>query len=245
MLRQSSSRSHRSKKLRPSHTLQAFLLFAVSVWIVYQLTRSYGKQRVVAVETDGEPARRWLGRKGFVSLANGHASVHDIVGAGGGSDVGRVAAGSLDDHSSQAGDEEDQEADGDDGADSDADDVGGGLATDEEDDTDFLYQSDSNEDEPKTAQGQAQNGPNMTVVPSPVNATDTAQDGVAVLPVNATGRAADGSALKNNNSSSADLSLRERGTAGDVANNGSPGENKRLQTYKNGTADSVAEHGIP
>ncbi|CAL4927570.1 unnamed protein product [Urochloa decumbens] len=254
MLRQSPSRSHRSKKLRPSHTLQAFLLVAVAVWIVYQLTRSYDRQRVVAVEADGGPARRWLGRKGFVD---------DIVGAGDGSDVGRGAADSSDDRSSQAGDDEDQEADGDDGVDSDADDVGGGLAADEEeDDTDFQSQGGSDEDELKTAQGQAQNGLNMTVDPSPLNATDTVQGGAAVIPLNATGLAADGtaltlggSALNNSTSSSADGALHDRGTAGDVANrllvnNGSlPGENQSLQINKNATGDatgdSVAGHGIP
>ncbi|CAL4936192.1 unnamed protein product [Urochloa decumbens] len=254
MLRQSSSRSHRSKKLRPSHTLQAFLLVAVAVWIVYQLTRSYGRQRVVAVEADGGgPARRWLGRKGFVD---------DIVSARDGRDVGRGAADSWEDRSSQAGDgddNEDQEAGEDDGVDSDADDVGGRLAADEEDDDmDFQSQGGSDEDELKTMQGQAQNGLNMTVDPSPLNATDTMQGGAAVIPLNATGHAADGSALTlggsalKNTSSSADLSLRGRGTAGDVANrllanNRSPhGENQRqLQINKNGTADSVAGHGIP
>ncbi|RCV40674.1 hypothetical protein SEVIR_9G073000v4 [Setaria viridis] len=264
MLRQSPSRSNnRSKKLRPSHTLEAFLLVAVGVWIAYQVMRSYGKQRVVAVETDvdadGKPARRWLGRKGFVGFAAGQASADDdIVGIGDGSDfVGRGAAGSSDDRLSQArdaGDEEDQEAGEDDGVDSDADDVAE-AADEEEDGTDFLSQSGNDEEEMETAQGQAQNGINMTVVP-PVNATDTVQDGGAVLPANATGGAADGTALTSsgyplkNNNSSADLSSRDRGAAGDasnklLANNGSsPGENHSLQINKNETAGSVAGHGI-
>ncbi|CAN6291712.1 unnamed protein product [Urochloa humidicola] len=231
MLRPSSSRSHRSKKLRPSHTLQAFLLVAVGVWIAYQLTRSYGRQRVVAVETDGEPERRWLGRKGFVE---------DIVGA----------AGSSDDRSSQAGDagdDEDQEADGDDGVDPDADDVGGGLAADEEeDDTDFQSQGGSDENELKMktaqAQAQAQNGLNMTIVPQ-VNATVTVQDGGgAVLPVNATGGVADGAALTsgdsalNNSISADDLSLHDNGS--------SSGGNQSLLINKNETSHSVAEHVI-
>ncbi|CAN6297626.1 unnamed protein product [Urochloa humidicola] len=235
MLRQSSSRTHRNKKLRPSHSLQAVLLVAVGVWIAYQLTRSYGRQRVVAVETDGEPERRLLGRKGFVD---------GIVGVGGGgSDVGRGTAGTSDDRSSQAGeagDEEDQEADGDDGVDSDVD--AAGLAADEEeDDPDFLSESGRGDDELETAQGQAQNGLNMTVVPQ-VNATDSVQDGAAVLPVNATGGVADGAALTSggsalkNNISSDDQSLHDSGS--------SPGENQSLQINKNGTAHSVAEHVI-
>jgi hypothetical protein len=244
MLRQSPSRSNRSKKLRPSHTLEAFLLVAVGVWIVYQVTRSYGKQPVVAVETggdDGQPARRWLGRKGFVGFAAGQASADDdIVAARDWS-----AAAASDDplnRAGDAGDEEDQEAGEDDGVDSDADEVAGDLAADEEeDDTDFLTQSGSSEDELKTAQGQGQNGVNMTVVP-PVNATDTVQDGGAVLLTNATGGAAGGAALTNN--SSADLSSRDRGAAGDVANIGSPGESQSLQINKNKTADSVEGHGI-
>ncbi|KAF8768953.1 hypothetical protein HU200_007095 [Digitaria exilis] len=228
MLRQSPSRSHRSKKLRPSQSLQAFLLVAVGVWIVYQLTRSYGKQRVVVVDTDigdGEPARRWLGRKGFVD---------DIAGLRDGSD----------DPLSQVGDDDDEEegqeeADEGDGVDSDADDVGGGLAVDEEeDDTDSLSESSNNEDELKTAQGQAQNGLNTSFVP-PVNTTDTVQDGGAALLVNGTGGAEDGTGLtlsgyplKNNTGDVGNKML---------SNSGSPGENQSLQINKNGTADSVAE----
>ncbi|XP_006651857.2 uncharacterized protein LOC102704047 [Oryza brachyantha] len=88
MLRQSSSRCHRSKKLRPKHGLQIFLLVAVSVWLMYQLTHSYNNRRraVVAVENaatadmDGEvtPTRRRLGRKGLVDFAGD--GVGEIVG---------------------------------------------------------------------------------------------------------------------------------------------------------------------
>uniref|UniRef100_A0A0D9VZJ2 Uncharacterized protein n=1 Tax=Leersia perrieri TaxID=77586 RepID=A0A0D9VZJ2_9ORYZ len=75
------SRTHRSKKFRPKHGLQIFLLVAVSVWLVYQLTRSYINRRsAVAVENaaaaagavDGEETPstwRRLGRKGFVDFA--------------------------------------------------------------------------------------------------------------------------------------------------------------------------------
>ncbi|OEL38259.1 hypothetical protein BAE44_0000721 [Dichanthelium oligosanthes] len=263
MLRQSSSRSHRSKKLRPSHTLQAVLLVAVSVWIVYQLTRSYGKQRGAAVEADGndgEPARRRLGRKGFVVFGVGQASVDGIAGVGGRSDVGRDD--SFDDPLSTArdgeGDEEDQEADEDDGVNSDdAGDADDGLAADEEDDDrDLQSQNGSgSEDELKTAHLETQDGLNISMVP-PVNTTDTVQNGVG-LPVNATGGAADGTALNLNgsalkNTSSVDLSsLHERGTADDAAkklpaNGGwSAGDNQDLQISKNGTADSVvAGQGI-
>ncbi|RLN42420.1 uncharacterized protein C2845_PM01G26750 [Panicum miliaceum] len=252
MLRQSSSRSHRSKKLRPSHGLQVFLFVAVGIWIVYQLTHSYGKRQVVVVETDGNgggAARRRLGRKGSVDFAADQAFV------GGGSDLGR-GADSADDPSSMAGDgneEDDQEAGEDDGVDSDAYD---GLAADEEDDDrDLQSQNGSSEDELKAAQGESQNRLNTSIVP-PVNSTDTLQGGVAVLLANATGRAADGTALTLGgsalkNASSVDLSsLHARGTAGDIgnkllANSGSPGENQNnLQINKNGTADSVAGHGI-
>ncbi|KAF8709916.1 hypothetical protein HU200_029634 [Digitaria exilis] len=236
MLRQSPSRSHRSKKLRPSQSLQAFLLLAVGVWIVYQLTRSYGKQRVVVVDTDGddgEPARRWLGRKGFVDFAAGQASGDDIAGVRDGSD----------DPLSQAGDDDDEdqeEADEDDGVDSDADEMGGGLAVDEEeDDKDSLSERSSNEDELKMAQGQAQNGLSTSFVP-PVNTTATVQDGGAALLVNGTGGAEDGTGL----TSSGYYPLKNN--TGDVgnkmlSNSGSPGENQSLQINKNGTADSVAE----
>ncbi|PUZ36821.1 hypothetical protein GQ55_9G067800 [Panicum hallii var. hallii] len=256
MLRQSSSRSHRSKKLRPSHSLQVFLFVAVGIWIVYQLTHSYGKRRVVAVETDGrggELARRRLGRKGSVDFAAGQASLDDIVGVGDGSDLGR-GADSSDDPLSKSGDDEDddpEEAGEDDGVDSDAED---GLAADEDyDDRDLQSQNGSGEDEVKTAHGEPQNRLSTSIVP-PVNATDTAQGGVAVLLANATGRAADGTALTLNgsapkNTSSVDLSsLHARETAGDIghkvqANSGSPGENQNLQIDKNGTPDSVAGHG--
>ena len=144
MLRQSSGRSHRSKKLRASHSFQAFLLVAVAIWIVYQLTHSYGERRPVSVETgrsDAEPSRRRLGRKGFVHFA-GHASVDGIAGAG----------ESSDDPLSKAGDEEDREGDEDDGDVDDADD-GLAVAADEEDDgIDFQSQDGSREDDPKAVQ---------------------------------------------------------------------------------------------
>ncbi|KAG2534912.1 uncharacterized protein LOC120689945 isoform X2 [Panicum virgatum] len=256
MLRPSSSRSHRSKKLRPSHGLQVFLFVAVGIWIVYQLTHSYGKRRVVTVETDGiggEPARRRLGTKGSVDFAAGQASVGDVAGVGDGSDAGR-GADSSDDPSSKAGDgdeeDDDQEVDEDDGVDSDAED---GLAADEEeDDRDLQSQDGSSEDELKTAHGETQKGLNTSIVP-PVNATDTLQGGVAVLLANATGRTADGTTLTAlKNPATVDLSsLHARGTAGDIienkplANIGSSGENRNLHINKNGAAaDTVAGYGI-
>ena len=263
MLRPSSSRSHRSKNLRPSHGLQVFLFVAVGIWIVYQLTHSYGKRRVVAVETGGsggEPARRRLGRKGFVDFAAGQASADDVAGVGAGSDAGR-GADSSDDPSGKAGDgdeEDDQEVDEeDDGVGSDAED---GLAADEadeeEDDRDLQSQDGSSEDEVKTEHGETQNRLNTSIVlVPPVNATGTLRGGVAVLLANATGRAADDTALTSsgsalNNTASVDLSsLQARGAAVDIgnkllANSGSPGENQNLQINKNGAAaDSVAVHG--
>ena len=258
MLRPSSSRSHRSKKLRPSHGLQVFLFVAVGIWIVYQLTHSYGKRRVVAVETGGsggEPARRRLGRKGFVDFAAGQASADDVAGVGAGSDAGR-GADSSDDPSGKAGDgdeEDDQEVDEeDDGVGSDAED---GLAADEadeeEDDRDLQSQDGSSEDELQTAHGETQKGLNTSIVP-PVNATGTLRGGVAVLLANATGRAADDTALTSsgsalNNTASVDLSsLQARGAAVDIgnkllANSGSPGENQNLQN--GAAAGSVAVHG--
>ncbi|XP_066331408.1 uncharacterized protein [Miscanthus floridulus] len=217
MLRQSSGRSHRSKKLRASHSFQAFLLVAVAIWIVYQLTHSYGERRPVSVETgrsDAEPSRRRLGRKGFVHFA-GHASVDGIAGAG----------ESSDDPLSKAGDEEDREGDEDDGDVDDADD-GLAVAADEEDDgIDFQSQDGSREDDPKAVQGGTQNGLNISIVP-PVNGTGTVQDGADVLLRNATGGAGaadgngtvptlSGSASALNNISSVDVaSLRDRGTTG-------------------------------
>ncbi|KAL5219320.1 hypothetical protein ABZP36_020004 [Zizania latifolia] len=86
MLRQSSSRSNRSKKLRPKHSLQVFLLVAVSLWLMYQLAHSYSKRRrAVAVENaaaaamDGEVTWRRLGRKGVVDFASDDASNDDGV----------------------------------------------------------------------------------------------------------------------------------------------------------------------
>ncbi|KAG0547407.1 hypothetical protein BDA96_01G077500 [Sorghum bicolor] len=252
MLRQSSSRSHRSKKLRASHSFQAFLLVAVAIWIVYQLTHSYGEQRpAVSVETggsnDAEPARRRLGRKGFVHFP-GHASVDDIAGAGESSVDPLSKAGDGEGE----GDEEDREADEDDGAaDADVDDGLAAAADEEDDGIDFQSQDGSREDGAKAVHGGTQNGLNISVAP-PVNGTGTVQDGAAVLLLrNATGGAADGngtvptlsgSASALNNISSVDVaSSRDRGTAGDAANSfvvGAPGaEEKPTSTGNSG-------HGI-
>ncbi|TVU44803.1 hypothetical protein EJB05_04262, partial [Eragrostis curvula] len=194
MLRQSPSRNHRSKKLRPSHSFQAFLLFAVGVWIVYQLTRSHGKRQAVLVETsdgdgmdDGEPARRRLGRKGFFGFT-GHASDDGIIVG-----VERSAASDDDPLSKDAdddgvGDEEDQAADEDHGAD-DSDD---GLAVDEEDeDSDSHSQNGNGEDELKTDEsdraivfGNGDDDGTRLHEPKELNSS-------AVLRMNATGRVED------------------------------------------------------
>ncbi|GJN23168.1 hypothetical protein PR202_gb10793 [Eleusine coracana subsp. coracana] len=156
MLRQSSSRNYRSKKLGPRHSLQALLFFAVGIWIVYQLTRSYGKRPAVVLETDddddamdgAETVRRRLGRKGFVGFAG-----HIVVGVG--SDgVGSEAAASSDDdpwsknEDRGDGEEEDEAAGEADGTDDEEDE---GIAGDEEDDDrDFVSQNSvrgSSEDE--------------------------------------------------------------------------------------------------
>ncbi|XP_052149871.1 uncharacterized protein LOC127768356 [Oryza glaberrima] len=150
MLRQPSSRCHRSKKLlRPKHILQVVLLVAVSVWLVYQLTRN--RRRAVAVEgggaaMDGEVTRRRLGRKGFIVFA-GDASDGDGVrrSTGGRSNVATEAEMERGVTSDQVGDgdrggegdvetgeEEEEEDDGDgyiadDGLPGDEDDDGGDL----------------------------------------------------------------------------------------------------------------------
>ncbi|CAD6206834.1 unnamed protein product [Miscanthus lutarioriparius] len=206
------------------------------------LTHSFGERRPVAAETGGSndagSARRRLGRKGFVHFA-GRASVDGIAGV-----RTTWSDGSSDDPSStKAGDEEDQVGDeDDDAADGDVDDADDGLAVaaDEEDDgIDFQSQDGSREDDPNDVHGGSQNGLNISVVAT-VNGTGTVQDGAAVLVRNATGGEADGngtvptlsgsgSAL--NNVSSVDLeSLRDRGTAGDVAN--------KLLANQNGTDNS-------
>ncbi|KAJ1293406.1 hypothetical protein BS78_01G065700 [Paspalum vaginatum] len=256
MLRQSSSRSHRSRKLGPSHTVQALLLIAVAVWIVYQLAHySYGGRRraVAVVETggrdDGEPARPRLGRRGFLDSSAAHAS-------GSGDGVADWADDPLSSGDGE-GDDEEQEPDEDDGGDGDGADADDGLAADEEEDDDrggFQSQNGSgSEGEAKTVYGG-------------VNGADTVQDGAAVLMLNATAGAADGAAptrsgsaaLKLKNTSSLDpSSLHARGTAGDFvisftvgapgAENEKPvsaGENRNHQFNKNGTAGSVAGHGI-
>ncbi|KAL6636847.1 hypothetical protein ACP70R_024419 [Stipagrostis hirtigluma subsp. patula] len=216
MLRQSSGRSHRSRKLRPRNSFQALLLVAVGIWLVYQLTRSYGRRRALAAEADendgmddGEPARRRLGRKGFVDFA-GHASDDDIVGIRDESEVGGGGGLSDDDALSEAAaeleggdsDEDDQVADED--GDDHGDDADGGLATDEEEGgNDFQAENGSGEGELTTALGETRNGLNGSIVP-PVNTTSRLHDGVAVQMVNATDVAAErtaealrGSAPKN------------------------------------------------
>lgn len=162
MLRQSSSRNYRGKKLiRPRDTFQAVLLFAVGIWIMYQLTRSYGKRRAVVVEADdgnnavdgAEVARRRLGRKGFVGFA-GHASESDMVGVGRNEDdVGSHGAGwgdasSDDDPSGKAddreggdGDEEGEASDEDGSADDEEDEDGVDAGDEEDDDRDFISQN--------------------------------------------------------------------------------------------------------
>ncbi|XP_062213176.1 acidic leucine-rich nuclear phosphoprotein 32-related protein 1-like [Phragmites australis] len=252
MLRQSSSRNHRSKKLRPRHSFQLFLLVAVGIWLVYRLSHYYSRRRAVVVETDGnngmgdgEPARRRLGRKGFVDFA-GVASEDDIVGVRGGSDAGsedveRGGASSDDplnkagDHEEGDGDEQDQEADGDDGVE-DADD---GLAADEEEDgRDFQSQNGNSEEELM----KTMNGEKLTEL----------TNGIAM--------ALGDSALKN---TSVDVSLHGRGRTGNVpkkslvhdfavrapeANNEKPANNASADANcminQNGTAGSVPGHGI-
>lgn len=168
MLRQPSSRSHRSKKLRASHGFQAFLLVAVAVWIVYQLTHPFGERRrhVAVEETSGsssndddtEPARRRLGRMRFVRFP-GHASVDDNDIAAG---ARSWSGGSSDDDLSgkAGGGEEGPEDDGD-----DADD-GLAVAADEEDDgTDFQSRDGRRDDDPKAVHGGThQNGLNISGV---------------------------------------------------------------------------------
>lgn len=170
MLRQLSSRSHRSKKLRASHGFQAFLLVAVAVWIVYQLTHPFGeRRRHVAVEEtsgssnddDAEPARRRLGRMRFVRFP-GHASVDDNdIAAGARSWSG---GSSDDDLSGKAGDAEG----GDEGPEADGDDADDGLAVaaDEEDDgMDFQSRDGRRDDDPKAVHGGThQNGLNISGV---------------------------------------------------------------------------------
>jgi hypothetical protein len=172
MLRHPSSRNYRSKRLRPRHTFQAFLLLGVGIWIVYQLSRSHSNPRAAVVEiADGgnamnggdEAASRRLGRKGFVGAFAGHASSDDdgIVGVGS-DDLGSHGAASSDDddtsskaedrEGSSDGDEEELAVDGDDGADEDA---GDGLARDDEDDDrDLLSRNSYTEDELKTLFGE-------------------------------------------------------------------------------------------
>jgi hypothetical protein len=166
MLRQSSSRNYRSKRLRPRHTFQAILLLAVGIWIVYQLSRSHRNPRAAVVEiTDGgdEAAHRRLGRKGFVGAFAGHASSDDdgiVVEVGSDDDdLGSHGAASTskakDREGSSDGDEEDLAVDGDDGAHEDA---GDGLAGDEEeedDDRDLLSRNSDAEDELKTLFGES------------------------------------------------------------------------------------------
>jgi hypothetical protein len=250
MLRQLSSRSHRSKKLRASHGFQAFLLVAVAVWIVYQLTHPFGeRRRHVAVEetsgsgsNDAEPARRRLRRMGFVRFP-GHASVDDNgIAAGARSWSG---GSSDDDLSGKAGDgeggEEGPEADGD-----DADD-GLAVAADEEDDgMDFQSRDGRRDDDPKAVHGGThQNGLNISGV-AKVNGTGTVLDGAAVLLPEATGGAADGTALtltasaKNDSSVVGTALLRGTGSAGELLANsfavGAPGAEKPANnTQKAGT----------
>ncbi|KAK3149200.1 hypothetical protein QOZ80_3AG0214230 [Eleusine coracana subsp. coracana] len=219
MLRQSSSRNYRSKKLGPRHSLQALLFFAVGIWIVYQLTRSYGKRAAVVLETDddamdgAETVRRRLGRKGFVGFAG-----HIIVGVGSDGVGGEAAASSDDDPSSKAedrgdGEEEDEAAGEADGADDEEDE---GIAGDEEDDDrDFVSQNSvggSSEDELITELGGSDratvlsNGGdedgtrlhepkelNSSAVPL-AKATGSLQDAAASQQTNATGGAAEHSA---------------------------------------------------
>ncbi|XP_062212550.1 uncharacterized protein LOC133913417 [Phragmites australis] len=264
MLRLPSSRNHGSKKLRPRHSFQVFLLVAAGVWIVYQLTHSYSKRRAVVMETDdnngmdgGEPARRSLGRKGFVDFA-GHASDDDTVGIRGGSDAGsegfeRGGATSDNplskaekDHEGDGSDMDDEQADEYDGVD-DTDDE---LAADEgEDDRGFQSQNGNDADELKTVHGDTPNGSNRSIASS-VNATDRMQDSVVVVQLaNATDGSANGSAtpLKDSalkNASPLYESLRDKGRPSDLAREvvlidlavGAPGaENKKLTN--NSSAD--------
>ncbi|KAL5211069.1 hypothetical protein ABZP36_006692 [Zizania latifolia] len=142
MLRQSSRRSNRSMKLRPKHSLQAFLLVAVSLWLMYQLAHSYGKRRrgvVVenaAAAVDGEVTRRRLGRKGFVDFAGDDAShddggVRGIAGGNVGIEADMERGMTSEPHQLSSGkqggvdgDEEANEDDADDGLPGDEDDGG-------------------------------------------------------------------------------------------------------------------------
>lgn len=196
MLKQSSGRNHRGTRLRSKHSLQVFLLVAVSIWLMYQLTHSYSKRRAVAVESDsggmdGELTRRRLGRNDFVDFA-GRASDDDVRGIrGGGSnaesedDVTRdFASDRLSKGEEGGSDDEDDESDED-------DDVLPG--DEEEDDRNFQSENGDGEDELKTTRGKTESASTFG------NANDGTHvhqpnelDGRVVPQVNATGGMQDG-----------------------------------------------------
>ncbi|KAL6893989.1 hypothetical protein ACP4OV_008087 [Aristida adscensionis] len=230
MLRQSSGRNYRSRRLRPRHSFQLFLLVAVGVWLVYQLAHYYGRRGAVVEEADdgsgiddGEPARRRLGRKGFVDIAgvesDDDAAGSDAVERGGGSSDDALTKAAVLEDGDGDGDEDDQLADEDVGGDGDGDDAADdGLAADgEELAKDFQAgEKGGGADELTSVGGETPSGLSGGAVPL-ANTTFRVQDGVAMQLVNATDGASNAAHGGGIASTDVKRAISQNGTTGSAA----------------------------